>query len=40
MNKGKFKERPTKKQTLNYREQIDGYQKGGGCKMGEVENRD
>lgn len=28
MNKGK-KERQTKKQTVNYREHIDGYQRGG-----------
>ena len=34
MNKGKKRERDrerqTKNQTLNYREQTDGYQKGGG----------
>jgi len=30
-NKGKKeRERQTKKQTLSYREQIDGYQRGGG----------
>ena len=29
MHKGK-RERETKNQTLNYREQTDGYQKGGG----------
>jgi len=26
----------TRKQTLNYREQIDGYQSGGGWGMGEI----
>ena len=36
MSKGKNekRERQTKKQTLNYREQTDGYQKGGGRGMG------
>ena len=36
MSKGKKKERQTKKQTLNYREEIDGDQKGGGWEMGET----
>jgi len=30
MSKGEKKERQTKKQALNYREQTDGYQKGSG----------
>ena len=30
----KERERQTKKQTLNYREQTDGYQRGGGCGAG------
>ena len=42
MNKGKDtererereRERQTKKQTLNYREQADGYQRGGGWENG------
>ena len=38
MSKGKKnrreRERETKKQTLNYREQSDGYQRGGGWKDG------
>ena len=32
----KKKRRKTKKQTLNYREQIDGYQMGGGWGMDEI----
>ena len=34
MNKEKKKQ--TKKQTLNYREQTDGYQRGGVYGMGEI----
>ena len=30
MGTGKKRERQRKKQTLNYREQTDGYQRGGG----------
>ena len=33
-------ERQTKKQTLNYREQTDGYQKRGGWAMGKVGDGD
>ena len=33
MRKGK-KEREVKKQTLNYREQTDSYQRGGGWRVG------
>lgn len=33
MNKGK-KERQTEKQILNYGEQTDGYQRGGGWEVG------
>ena len=29
--RGKKRQRQTRKQTLNYREQADGYQRGGGC---------
>ena len=36
MSKGKKKERQAEKQTLNYREQIDGYQRGGGWGMDEL----
>ena len=39
MNKGKKekkRERQTKKQSLNYREQTDGCLKGGGWGMGEL----
>ena len=34
------KNRQTKKQSLNYREQIDGYQKGDGGGMGEIGKED
>ena len=40
MNKGGKKERQTKNQTLHYREQTDGYQRGGGREMGEIEDGD
>ena len=42
MNKGKKKEveRQTKKQTLNYRGQTDGYQRGGGWGTGEIGDGD
>lgn len=33
-NEQRGKERKTKKQTLNSREQTDGYQREGGCKDG------
>ena len=32
----KEKEKPTEKQTLNYEEQTNGYQRGGGGRMGET----
>ena len=34
--RGKKREGKTKNQTLNYREQIDGYQKGRGGGMGKI----
>ena len=34
--KEREREKQTKKQTLNYREQTDGYQRGGGGGMGEI----
>lgn len=34
MNKGKTKERQTKKEALDYREHINGYQEGGGVEDG------
>ena len=43
MSKGKKKrlrERQTKKQTLNYREQTDIYQREGGYGMREIGDRD
>lgn len=38
--RGKKRERQTKKQTLNYTEQTDSYQRGGwrGVEMGEIGN--
>ena len=35
----KEREAQTKKQTLNYRQQTDGYQRGGG-RMGEISDED
>ena len=42
MNKEKKRERErqTKKQTLNYREQTYGYQRGGGRSLGETGDGD
>ena len=39
MNKGGKKERQAKKKTLNYREQIDGYQRRG-RRLGEIGDGD
>ena len=36
MSKGGKRERETKKEILNYREQTAGYQRGGGWQMGEI----
>ena len=40
MNTEVRKERKTKKQTLNYRKQTDGYQRGGGRGMGKIGDGD
>ena len=34
------RERQTKKQTLKHREQTEGYQRGGGWRMGEIGDGD